>query len=538
VNGQERWILSYAYNLAAQFATGDLLLKVDCDTKVHRDFLKAHPMEKRDNLFYRYSWLRGQEENQQHLSGVFFVPKKYFEDVRGYDERIQNYGWDDSDLYRRIEKLEVNPLPVNVDYLQHIKHEDSVRSADQEDLQSPMYHTQLNSVLSEKVLSWSLAWMNRHSEFHCVLRSGDGSYVEAVMMREVKRLEDSISEKELRVAEKTAYNRVLHDAYGLPWGILSEAEDSLSDILTALQQYEPSTDWKKRGAIFGEVYGSPAQRLLALTSMVALAKKYDRILFLTWKTDDRTIKRKHDSPVRLSAMFDWRKSGFVENMEASETPKTVFFPLYRLKCHSNIEICADSDSAWNSVASGTNETEVEMTLKQMLPDKHHVVLHLDKTMKGLTQKELYDAFQSLVPSNTIMERISKFGDTRDKIGVYIGMHMRSKQITDFIKRLQKLSAANGDAEFFIVGSEVPEVIDLRRGLDMPTWEDDVQYETETEYERLVREVSELYALGRSRTIVRDGRCPEEVQEFMSILNSQKKSEGTLVVDSNAVVHRL
>jgi len=67
------------------------------------------------------------------------------------------------------------------------------------------------------------------------------------------------------------------------------------------------------------------------------------------------------------------------------------------------------------------------------------------------------------------------------------------------------------------------VEDLRKELDISSWDDDVEHDTETHYERIVREVSELYALGQARTILNDGRCPAEVHELISILNSGKSS---------------
>lgn len=146
VQDQDKWILSLAYNYAAQFANGNFILKVDCDTKLHPKFLEQHPLEEAENTFYRVAWTKTRDENEQHLSGVLFTPRKHFEEVRGYDERIQSYGWDDSDLYKRLEEMQVTAKDIDLEYARHIEHEDVIRAADQDDLESPMFHTQVSSL--------------------------------------------------------------------------------------------------------------------------------------------------------------------------------------------------------------------------------------------------------------------------------------------------------------------------------------------------------------------------------------------------------
>mmetsp|Transcript_22835 Transcript_22835/g.91409 ORF Transcript_22835/g.91409 Transcript_22835/m.91409 type:complete len:888 (-) Transcript_22835:46-2709(-) len=524
VERQSKWILSEAYNFAFQFATGELLLKVDCDTKLHPDFLKHHAVGERSNSFFRVNWSTTKDMNEQHLSGVFLMRKLHFDEVRGYDERIQSYGWDDSDLYMRIERLGVSAQDIDTKFLEHIHHEDVVRASDPEDLESPTFHIQLNSLLVQHVPPWSEAWPTGHAQYRCVLRTEDARYVDAEMTRPVAPLEEITSPEVYLEAEKLAYSRVLHDKYSIPWGILHEIRDPLPDVLSAFRHFSTASGANAKGAIFGEVVGTPAQRILALISMVALADKHDRILFLTWTTGEEAEEEvaADAGHMHLSSMFDWRKSGLVDALEEGKRVTSRLFPIGRLRCKPDPQSCSSSDAAWNAVSSGLNETEIALTLKGMHDGKKHILLHLDHTLKGLSQDELFSSYRRLVPSTTLMERVRKFGDTSKKLGVYVGMHMHPKQIVDFAKRLKKIAFRNAN-EFLVVGSQHGEVEDLRKELDISSWDDDVEHDTETHYERIVREVSELYALGQARTILNDGRCPAEVHELISILNSGKSS---------------
>lgn len=98
---EREWTLARAYNLAAQVARGSVLLKVDADTWLDRSFLAMHRLPLR--RFIAGDWRTAPNENAQHLNGVVLVRRADFAAVGGYDERLRGYGWDDTDLYVRLE---------------------------------------------------------------------------------------------------------------------------------------------------------------------------------------------------------------------------------------------------------------------------------------------------------------------------------------------------------------------------------------------------------------------------------------------------
>lgn len=93
VENVDSWMLAQAYNVGLERARGAYILKLDCDTR-----LACMPPRPTSNRFHAGNWRR-----QGHLNGVFFAPATLLRKVGGYDERLYRYGWDDSDLYQRME---------------------------------------------------------------------------------------------------------------------------------------------------------------------------------------------------------------------------------------------------------------------------------------------------------------------------------------------------------------------------------------------------------------------------------------------------
>ena len=88
VEGQKKYILSHANNLAIKASRGHYIMKVDSDTKVLRaDLLASHPLK--PNTAYRGNWKQARDPNEMHLNGVFIVPRLAITGVHLFDERIQ-----------------------------------------------------------------------------------------------------------------------------------------------------------------------------------------------------------------------------------------------------------------------------------------------------------------------------------------------------------------------------------------------------------------------------------------------------------------
>lgn len=126
VEGETQWTLSRAYNLGISLTTYSKVLKVDCDTRLHPEFITRHAL--RHGEFYAGDWraLRSPEDEKLHINGLLFAGRGDLLEAGGYDERITTYGWDDSDVTERLAGV----LDIRrFDYSQvaHIKHPAALR---------------------------------------------------------------------------------------------------------------------------------------------------------------------------------------------------------------------------------------------------------------------------------------------------------------------------------------------------------------------------------------------------------------------------
>ena len=157
VTNASKWILTTAYNLAAKYTNYDKILKLDCDNFISLNFAKYHKLDalKASSCFYSGNWEEARNENEKHLNGVIYLYRKDFFAVGGYNEYIQSYGWDDSDLYLRLKKIAIN-LYINNNHVSHIEHSDLERGVVMENNNRAFKYIQTNRLLCElPETSWS-----------------------------------------------------------------------------------------------------------------------------------------------------------------------------------------------------------------------------------------------------------------------------------------------------------------------------------------------------------------------------------------------
>eukprot|EP00958_Prasinococcus_capsulatus_P006389 scaffold603_cov404-Prasinococcus_capsulatus_cf.AAC.63 len=71
VSGERHWVLSRAYNLGAQFTTGDVVIKCDSESLLKRTFVQAHSLARLPlGHFYRGYGSNASDANEEHLNGL------------------------------------------------------------------------------------------------------------------------------------------------------------------------------------------------------------------------------------------------------------------------------------------------------------------------------------------------------------------------------------------------------------------------------------------------------------------------------------
>lgn len=166
VEGEPKWVLSRAYNLGVNASSMESVLRIDCDYSVRPDFVSAHPLpaalqdsaaatqktEAEKPGYYRGNYAKARNEDEVHLNGAVFIRRADFWAVGGYDERIQTYGWDDEDLYNRLEKAGLRTLDLDYDKISHTPHGDGARA--QSGVRFVGVEIDFNALLLEKLPVW------------------------------------------------------------------------------------------------------------------------------------------------------------------------------------------------------------------------------------------------------------------------------------------------------------------------------------------------------------------------------------------------
>ncbi len=157
------WRIGAAFNLALSYTNTEYILKLDCDTWLHKDFIKMNSLS---GVGFRYgNWESARDDNDSHLNGVFFARTKHLRGVHGFDERLALYGWDDSDLYLRLER-QVSEENYTVAY------EDFVRHTGKMSAISHLNHSRS----TDSTLETAGICLNREFISHAQVWNGTGGY--------------------------------------------------------------------------------------------------------------------------------------------------------------------------------------------------------------------------------------------------------------------------------------------------------------------------------------------------------------------------
>ena len=124
VDNQPRWVLTYAFNVGFRMARYSTILKADADITISKDFFERNSLAR--NQFVTGDW-KIAAHNQEHINGFFFIHTEDLFKANGFNEFIDSYGWDDDDLYGRLEHLGMERVRVDASTIFHLHHEDAQR---------------------------------------------------------------------------------------------------------------------------------------------------------------------------------------------------------------------------------------------------------------------------------------------------------------------------------------------------------------------------------------------------------------------------
>jgi len=218
VNDQAKWVLSYAYNLAARLASKDKILKIDADVKIMPGFFGKHQLK--PGLFFTGNWRIARNENETHLNGMAFYFRSDFFMINGYNEFITTYGWDDTDLFDRMIENGLTRSDIDPDALFHIPHEDRVIHQDGtnflkqiDDRERAIINTLMNRYIVANFKQWNSSC--KFSDFK-ISNTSDQNVVLHLLINKENEVPGEILEKSEMVAIRDRLEQwqiIIHDEW-------------------------------------------------------------------------------------------------------------------------------------------------------------------------------------------------------------------------------------------------------------------------------------------------------------------------------------
>lgn len=123
VERERFWRIALALNLSAQYAVGELLLKLDVDYRIASPAFIERIRPTRGSFSHGGANIAKKHEDR-YLCGTLCAWREDFWRVNGYNEQFVGYGYEDDDLYNRLRKtLGLRAHLIRAEYgISHLPH--------------------------------------------------------------------------------------------------------------------------------------------------------------------------------------------------------------------------------------------------------------------------------------------------------------------------------------------------------------------------------------------------------------------------------
>lgn len=312
VEGDDRWVVSRAYNLAVAMTSAEWVVRVDCHCRLTERVVEVHLGRVGASTYHNPSplgfwaghWRRAREASELHFSAAAIMRRADFLLVGGYDERIQSYGWEDHDLFARLERAGLKWYALDYDHLEYVPHADELRL--QSGVEFPEVNMDFNSLLLERLPEWRGGWTRTRAR---VNESSPHQDAGALPLSRYKPLRgqglpsnrpcfesvgsppsvvELVEERERVAAWALALGRHLHDKYGLCWGFMTRL--GVRDREYLLRRLVAGSDRSEGPTVHGRlvivhVMHGLGNRLRALGSALGFARATGRVVVAVWEAD-------------------------------------------------------------------------------------------------------------------------------------------------------------------------------------------------------------------------------------------------------------
>ena len=116
VDNGSPWILTHAFNIVLSSLQTDFIAKFDSDHICKKNIFEDLDLKK--GSFYRFNF----KDNEVGTNGAFISCVDILRKVNYFDERIVTYGWDESDLFDRVQEFCKVINFIDSSYISHLPH--------------------------------------------------------------------------------------------------------------------------------------------------------------------------------------------------------------------------------------------------------------------------------------------------------------------------------------------------------------------------------------------------------------------------------
>lgn len=230
-------------------------------------------------------------------------------------------------------------------------------------------------------------------------------------------------------------------------------EEHPSHLMNTLKSYGSMEGWlTSGGAIFAEVVGDGSDRILGLASLICIALKYRKLLFVSWDpqiylTNEEGTDTWEESSQALSHLYD------LSNTNQHSLTVRSLFSLRTLSCKRDVDSCANTDTAYSKVAFAgdveIDEAVLTETLEGKSEGKNSVLLRVRGRLPIVSQKETRMTLANMGLAKDIEREVMRVSDLTHRQGLYVGNNLRSTSIHSLTRTLSVSNARRNGMELQI-----------------------------------------------------------------------------------------
>jgi len=299
------WILAQAFNVAFRAAAHEKILKLDADILLDSGFFKAIDLP--EGGFVAGNW-RLADKDQEFINGVFFIARAALLQAGGFNEFITSYGWDDDDLYARLQAQGLARRDLDPTLVHHLPHDDATRlgtaagaapqNAEQAMRASARFRIEANRFLCSLMPRWGA----RHAMRAFRIRKNARGFYDLAAQGAAGTVPAHIrTDAEYYAALHVLSwdlgdTRLFGQARAAFWDGL-RAAPTLADMKGAAGLATPQVQVPRK-RLFVDTQHGLGNRLRAMASAAAIAAQDGREMVVVWQPD-------HHCEGRLSDLFDY-----------------------------------------------------------------------------------------------------------------------------------------------------------------------------------------------------------------------------------------